>query len=41
MNAHCGGEERCHHFEVDDEEELDRKRMQLSFMVGVGNRVPA
>ena len=34
MNAHCGGEERCHHFEVDDEEELDRKRVQLSFMIG-------
>ena len=34
MNAHCGDQERCHHFEVDNEEEVDRKRLQLRFMIG-------
>ena len=34
MNAHCIGQERCHHFEVDDKEEIDNKRVQLSLLIG-------
>ena len=32
-HSHCGDQVRCHHFEVDAEEELDRKRVQLSCMI--------
>ena len=34
MNDFCIGQDKCHHFEVDDGDELDRKRVQLSFMLG-------
>ena len=33
MHHFCGGDGRCHHFEVDDQGELDRKRVILTIML--------
>ena len=33
IHAFCDGVGRCHHFEVDDQEEIDRKRVMLSIML--------
>ena len=32
-HLHCDHTVRCHHFEVDDEEEVDRKRVMLNCMI--------
>lgn len=36
MHAFCKGDGRCHHFEVDDQEEIDRKRVMLTIMLEGG-----